>query len=259
LLYNEGEYILEKTIFDKINLDGGNIKKGYIQLPYDIRKVPLRLKIKDEINNESEKYIDSFSEAIVRAVDENALKSLENDDSLPYGSYIRAEDFTQIFASTVLEKSASDLQNLKRVLRHKIVLVGGAWHNRAFKYGSQVDTYLTPVGYIGGVFIHANYVEALLDSRTYKPLRSNILFAIEFLISIIVAMIFALSKKASSKIIIVSILCLFFAVFSYFSLQNLGVFFDIFVPIISLGGHVIIEQVREWREVAHRYVREKER
>jgi hypothetical protein len=37
---------------------------------------------------------------------------------------------------------------------------------------------------------------------------------------------------------------------NYFLLQNLGRFFDVFVPLMVIVGHAIWEQVRDWRSLA---------
>ena len=126
--------------------------------------------------------------------------------------------------------------------------MGGTWHALAFGRGVKIDTHLTPVGQIGGVFIHANYIEALLDSRTYVPWEKWKLQLIEVLLSFAAAAIFALAKR---KIRAILCLCVGVAVFNYFLWQNLKVFGDFFIPVVLLGGHSAVEQILEWREMAH--------
>jgi CHASE2 domain-containing sensor protein len=107
------------------------------------------------------------------------------------------------------------------------------------------------VGVIGGAFIHANYVEALLDSRLYKPLTDTVIVSIELIFTCIVAVIFALNLRPRSQMGVSILLCIILGIVSYFFLQNLGIFFDFFIPTVLLGSHVVVEKVREWRAAAH--------
>jgi hypothetical protein len=45
-------------------------------------------------------------------------------------------------------------------------------------------------------------------------------------------------------------LTLFFVALSYFFIQNLGLFFDFFVPVVVLTGHLAVEKVLHWRRQA---------
>lgn len=237
---SKNEYSLEHSIYDGNGLDPSAVRAGYIQLPFDIRQIPLMLNLEDGSQ------LDSFSGAVVRAVDEKALEDAQSqgEDSLPYGSYMKAEDFPQFSAAHVLE---ADPGVLKSKLKYKIVIVGAAWHRNAFERGEQVDMYQTPMGMMGGLFIHANYVETLLDSRTYKPLPESIGIGVEVILSAVIAMIFALDYRSRSKVALLGFLSLALLGFAYVSWQNLGLFFDFFVPSVLLISHAAVEQTREWR------------
>ena len=159
-LDEKGSYVLEPAIFDKFDFGPGKVQKGYIMLPYDCRQVPLTLELEDRSS------IDSFAEAIVRARKEAALKNLPKSESLPFGSFIEPERFKESYfsAGDIINK---DIDTFRAKIAHKTVIVGGDWHRRNFGRGDQIDMHLTPVGYLPGVYVHANYVEALLDSRVY--------------------------------------------------------------------------------------------
>jgi CHASE2 domain-containing sensor protein len=244
---NQHNYILESAIYNGFDFGNRGVVVGYISLPYDIRQIPLSL---DVSNNGTVKSINSFAGAIVGAVDKAALLQTERKDSLPYGSYMKAESFKQIGARDVF-KLKDDTKALHDFFAHKIIIIGGAWHALALGRGAQIDAYLTPVGVIGGAFIHANYVEALLDSRLYKPLTDTVIVSIELIFTCIVAVIFALNLRPRSQMGVSILLCIILGIVSYFFLQNLGIFFDFFIPTVLLGSHVVVEKVREWRAAAH--------
>jgi CHASE2 domain-containing sensor protein len=147
-------YEAEPTVFDGYNFESDNVLTGYVSLPYDVRQVPLTLRLKDGRDQ------DSFAAAIVKRLDRSALQDAQSSDktALPYGTFISPSGFTQISAKQVFE---SEPDTLKPWLAANAVLVGGAWHQNSFERGRKVDTHLTPAGEIGGVFVHANNVEAL--------------------------------------------------------------------------------------------------
>ena len=165
-----GLYVLESDIFAGVDFDPASVRRGYIALPRDLRQIPY-LPVKDGA-------VESFSQAIARSFSEQALKYLPEFESLPYGSYIRRKEFDTLSAGRLLSGS-TDL----RVLAHKIVLVGGNWSRFAYGLGGETDSYFTPIGFVPGVFIHANYAEALLDSRTYSPLGERVQLGLEIRLS----------------------------------------------------------------------------
>lgn len=236
------KYLMDRTVFDCDAPPNAPFSTGYISLPYDLRRVPLALRLADG------KSLDSFAAAIARAVDPRAVEGVGDQDSLPYGTFIRESDFEVLAARDVLRIDPLDLR-LK--LAHRIVIVGGSWHVLRPKKGLRVDSYLTPVGTMPGAFIHANYVEALLDSRTKRAWSEKVAKAMELLLSLFVAVIFALQIRPALKIGWVFFFCLMAVAFTYFSWQNLGLFFDLFVPVLLLGMHAIYEQVSVWQEDSH--------
>jgi CHASE2 domain-containing sensor protein len=239
-----GSYEPEPTVYDGYDFETNNILTGYVSLPYDVRQVPLTLPMKDGSEQ------DSFAAAIVKRLDQSALRDAQSDvkTSLPYGTFIPPTGFTSISAKQILE---SNPDTLKPLLAANAVLVGGSWHTKSFKRGRQVDTHLTPVGEIGGVFVHANYVEALLTHRVSPPIGKVFGVTIETAFAVLIAIVFAWKMKPSLKFVWAVGLSLILIVITYVFWQNLGLFFDFFIPLILLGGHAFVAQVIEWREEAH--------
>jgi CHASE2 domain-containing sensor protein len=236
-------YIITSDIYDGFDFGPKkqNLYTGYIALPYDVRRVPGTLVVKG-----AQPSVDSFAVAIAKAYDEEALRRIPKSNSLPFGSYLREEEFRQFSARHVLEKRPEVLDRLA----HKIIIVGGAWHRQGYGRGSQIDTYFTPVGWIGGAFIHANYVEALLDGRIYSALNEKIVIALEVALVLVGAIIFALEIRPSVKWLAATALCVVLLIVSYFLFQNIGLFFEFFVPLLLIAGHSILDQILEWRALA---------
>ena len=93
-------------------------------------------------------------------------------------------------------------------------------------------------------------MEALLDDRTFKALNENLVIALEVVLVILVAGLLALRLPAWQRVLMVGGLSLFFVALSYFFIQNLGLFFDFFIPVVVLSGHLAVEKVLHWRKLA---------
>lgn len=243
----DGYYEARPTILGGFDFAGGDVRWGYIQLPYDKRRIPVAVELKDG------KLLDSFAAAVVAAVDTTAYERLAklDADALPFGSYMPEAAFlapgTLFSASEVMQAEPGAL---RRELAHKIVIVSGAWSSNGFRSGRRVDSHPTPAGLLPGALIHANYVEALLGERTYKPVGENLVIALEVALVLIVAVVLALPIPVWQRIVTVTAMTVLFVLLSYFFIQNLGLFFDFFVPVVVLVGHLAVEKVLHWRKEA---------
>jgi len=149
------------------------------------------------------------------------------------------------------ENAGGESVRFAALLAANAVLVGGAWHLNSFEKGQQVDTHLTPAGEIGGVFVHANYVEALLTHRSTKPVGRVFGVAVELGLAVFIALVFAWNMRPTWKFFSAIALSLILVGITYLFWENLGLFFDFFVPLVLLGGHALVAQVLEWRHKAN--------
>jgi len=106
-------------------------------------------------------------------------------------------------------------------IQGRVVLIGANWHQLGSNRGDLVDSYSTPVGKLPGVFIHANYVQAILDGRSFQLFEWNTL--VEWFFGLLLTYVTALPTKWWWKAgPFVLVLCAPF-VASYIALQNWGV------------------------------------
>jgi CHASE2 domain-containing sensor protein len=233
---DETHYEREPTVLDGNNFDSRRVGEGDISLPDDMRQIPLTLHLENGTS------MDSLASAVVRFTDKRALDEAEGErgDALPYGTYIDPNKFAR-FTSTHILNTEADM--LKSELGCKIVIVAGAWHKDAYGQGEQADVVLTPAGRIGGQFAHANYIEALLDSRTLRPLADwqKILFGV--VLSLLAAGVIASPWRVRTRLLTVVALAFLPLVISYFLRQNLGTFFDSLLPIAMLLLHWLGERI----------------
>jgi len=164
-------------------------------------------------------------------------------------------------ASYVLQ---ADVNSLRDKMQGRIVIIGGAWHNGYYHSteavtDETVDLHFTPANWVPGAFVHANYVEALVCGFVHPQLPEFVGTVIEIFFALIVAIIFAREGRLRQKYAQVIMFCVMLVVLTYVLWQNLGLFFDFFIPLVLLSLHAPIEQLRESRaELQHLRARVKE-
>lgn len=233
--WEAGYYIHEPDLYDDFDFQGGAVRGGHVLLPFDVRRVPLSVELKDGTQ------VNSFAEALVRQVRAKALDPVEGLEEAPYGSYLTAAEFPIFPAGALLARDREVMEGV----RHKIVIVGAAWSMLAFGRGPRVDTHVTPVGPMPGALVHANFVEALLDRRTAPAWSERALMAFDAGLAFSVAIIFALIQRLRWKLAALLALCAGVVLFSILSWLNLGLFYDFFIPVVLVIGHAFYEEARE--------------
>jgi CHASE2 domain-containing sensor protein len=209
-----------------------NISCGYIILSPNRRLVPGTMSV------DGRGRVDSFALAIAKAT--NA--SLIAPDGTYYGSYIPQGVFEKqhnIFsAQQVLNARVERSQ-----LLGEAVIVGGHWHTFASGRGDLTDLHDTPAGEkIVGALVHANFVEALLDGRTYHPTPEWVLpaLAIFFVLAVI---LFWRASGTTAKVLLWVVVSLVFLSIQLASLYRFGTFVDGDVVLLGVTVHSVCELV----------------
>lgn len=242
-LNKNNDYFVERSIYSSFDFRDGWVAQGYIELPDDLRGVPIPMP------TATGKLIDSLASAVVRFENKALhlqIAQLANNtvETLPFGSFIQASSFPVYSTTHVL---TADQRTLREELGHKVILIGAGWSRLAYGRGGTVDATMTPIGEVGKVFLHANYIEALLDRRTYSAPSDWFVNAIEISFALALAWLFSRKHRALIKFSIFASLMLVLPVLTYILLQNVGFYFDFFIPLVLLGGHAGVEQILEWR------------
>jgi len=184
---------------ERLRTDGSRfncVHYGYLELPRDIRKSPGELALAGGGE------VESLSLATVQATDPlqaDWLKS-SKEKGFQFGRFIAAQDFGP-HMDVHSDKSVTYLLPLSRVLNDpegvrediagRIVLLGGHWHVRGRDQGGEyIDLHETPAGSMSGVFVHANFVEALADpNNSFSPIPDWLAIGIEVVLAIIFAVL----------------------------------------------------------------------
>jgi hypothetical protein len=214
-----------------------NITCGYIALPFDILAIPIPLHMEDD------SYLDSFALAVARAKEPEVTKHvLEHlGGELPYGNFMPLEKFTEYKAELSAGQVVRDEIDPDQV-DAKAVIVGGNWHSLAANRGPRIDIHATAAGPMVGTLLHANYVEALLDRRTFAVVPEWFLTASEITFGIFAATVFAAYSRFWGLGAFVPLIILMLGA-QWAMLHGFGFYFDVLVPLVGLGLHSFGERL----------------
>jgi CHASE2 domain-containing sensor protein len=263
--FADGEYTEVPSLYSwaMANDPEGKIacmKPGYLQLPHDLRKLPGPLFLKNGST------LDSFAMAAEQRAngDAYARAAQAPERAFLFARYLSEANFGDqngpfLFSAKSLEKMhVEDPNRLRQYLSGRVVLIGGAWHTTGIGQGPRVDLYDSPMGQMPGVFLHANYIEALDGERgTFAALPDWVVRCVEFTLAVALALIGAQQIGAIWKGMAFCISVLISFVLTYLLLENLGIFMDFLVPLCILIVHTLVEQVIAWRHELHHLRHEK--
>jgi CHASE2 domain-containing sensor protein len=219
------------------------VKRGYIQLPYDMRRIPGTL----DLANGGQ--LDSLSLAMTGIDDPTAraVAAADTGQGFRFSEYLGEADFGpkngRQFIFTGSEVMNTDPAKLRDQLVDKLVFVGAKWHANAYGVGPLVDQHNSPDGMEPGVMLHANYVEAMLDrTGTFTPVSDSIAEMIEIGLVFALALIGLMEIHTMWKWAAFAIGLILSLLLTYTLLQNLGLFLDFLIPLLMIVAHTLGEE-----------------
>ena len=244
------------------------VTTGYIQLPFDMRRIPGSLDVGD-----GKKPLDSMSLAVTGIADPTAhdASTAKKGEGFRFSEYLTPEDFATrngrqfIFSGQQLR--TMDAAVLRGQLADKLVFVGAGWHANAHGAkpdacgagpdvdgaGPCVDMHNSPGGMEPGVMLHANYVEAMLDrTGTFTAVSDTTAELLEIGLALVLAIIGVLEIHTAWKWAAFGIGIVLSILFTYTLLQNLGLFLDFLIPMLMIVVHTVAEEaLKLWHEFRH--------
>jgi hypothetical protein len=180
-----------------------NCLEGVVNIDPDTRKLPLQWMLftgnEEAQNGSGQFWHDTLSLCAARAYDDNLLghhpelAGYIGAKQHPYISFLKPSEFDHYSVSQILASSprsegsgvvgsSAGLSSPLRNLTGKIVLIG--------EINQDMDSHASVVGRLPGIYMQANYMEALLDDRYFKPMPILdyvsgflILFGLEFILA----------------------------------------------------------------------------
>lgn len=229
------------------------VKTGYIQLPFDMRRIPGTLELADG------SHLDSLSLAVTGIADPTAHDQAvaETGHGFRFSEYLTEADFAakngRQFIFSGQQIKTFDTAALRDRLADKLVFIGAKWHANAYGTGPLVDVHDSPGGMEPGVMLHANYVEAMLDrTGTFTPISDSTAELMEIALALALAMIGVLEIHTAWKWAAFGIGIALSILFTYSLLQNLGLFLDFLIPMVMIVVHAIAEEaIKMAHELQH--------
>ena len=230
---NPDKGALVPSILDSIPSRPHAVARGLISMPYDFRQVPTNERIGGQL-------VSSFALALVREAHPEIARSYEQDPGeFPFGSFASPAAFqSYTLPSRDLIRGGPEVC---RAVDHKLVILAAAWSRTSYGRGGLIDTHDSPVGTVGKYLMHANYVETLLEEKTYSPLSRGASRAIELFFAFLTLHVLATHWSFPRKLAAVLGMTLLFAAITYVSFQNLGLFGDFVFPAAFLIVHAVID------------------
>jgi CHASE2 domain-containing sensor protein len=250
--YVNDNYVQVPSIYAEALSHQPCVTSGYIQLPYDMRRIPGSLELADG------QHLDSLALALTRQEDPTAYRTVadsDDDRGFRFSQYLTEADFAArdgrrfIFSAADLDRMSS--AELHAQFGDRIVFIGAKWHSDAYGKGVFVDTHASPGGDEPGVMLHANYVESMLDrTGTFTPMADSTAEMLEIALAIFLAFIGVLEIHSGWKLGAFLAGMLFSVVLTYVLLQNLGLFLDFAIPLLMIVVHTISEKLIDtWIEL----------
>lgn len=171
----------------------------------------------------------------------NAIKHRE----FVVGSFIPATGFQTIAAENLFDGDLAAIQNC----RGRIVLIGGKWRDDSGN-AEPVDTHDTPVGPMAGMYIHANYIEALLDDRYQRIVPLPFGLAFDLLVGILLYIYFHEAANLSGKLKVLGVFLLPLLA-SYVIFANFNWYLDFILPLMLCFAHLVFELGRSYQKLRH--------
>jgi CHASE2 domain-containing sensor protein len=222
---------------------------GYINLPPDEREIPLEKTLVDGSTG-SKQTLRSLALAAAEAKAGQQFRkqrpqvreAIMRQEPL-FGGFLPESAFQGNEISA--QQLASGDEEAQRQVDGNVIVIGGIWH-RNQGYGPPEDLHQSPVGYMPGVILHSNYIEALLCDHYTKefPLSAGIIFDIA--IGLAIYSTFR-SRGAWWKQLLILV---FLAFASYVAFVNFNRYLDFVLPSLLYFAHLLYEHTKRYVELA---------
>lgn len=245
----QGGWLREPNIFREDQLAAPMVRMGYINLPTDPRQIPLG-STAWQVDRKTQAPVQSFALVIVDALEKSThvladdqtenkpviTESIANNEFV-YGGFLKNDKWDKVTAKQLLQGNQEALEKC----RGRAVIIGSTWHDSGGR-GDMADEHRSPLGPVAGVFLHGNYVEALLRGDFRPEVREGIAVAIDLGIAVLFYVLFRSTKKGVARAGVLFTF-VFLGLAAYLAFANIGVYFDFIAPVSLVFVHLLVEIV----------------
>jgi CHASE2 domain-containing sensor protein len=220
-------------------------RRGNVNPADDERMIPLKHELQGNSQCQDSLALAAAS-AYEDATDRQPLtrekKSIANEIKsyrYVFGSFVPEERFQTI----PIRDLAVGERKAMRACRTRVVVIGGKW-GEALGQGRASDVHKTSVGPLTGLYLHANYIETLLDDRYMKEVPPLWALFIDLIVGALLYVSYHKAKTTSGRYFILSVFLLPLMA-GYIVFVNLGYYLDFVLPLAGCFVHLGVELVRE--------------
>ena len=250
-----GKWKREPNIFPDNALPQG-ARVGYINVPADPRQIPLRVRAM-EWDGASEKFFFSLALQSVDAyedshnikpptMDNKKIRQAMDEEKFVYGRFLNVSEFRKVSSPDLIGGRASP----ESCCGGRIVLIGGTWHQYGMNRGSLVDTHPSPVGEIPGLYLHANYIEALLDEKYKHEVPHWFAVLIDLVLSLMIYIGFDLADPRGWRFPLILIILIVPLSAAYLLFATSGLYLDCIMPLAACFADLGLEHYMDLRRRA---------
>jgi CHASE2 domain-containing sensor protein len=211
----------------------------------DERKIPLRTEL--SVRSQCE---DSLALAADSAYDEATDRQPRTREKKPIADEIKHYEYVfgsflpeDRFQTIPIRKLAARNPEAMRACRTRIVIIGGKW-GEALGQGQGSDVHETSVGPMTGMYLHANYIEALLDDRYMKEIPPVPALLFDLIVGALLYLSYHKAKTTHGRYVVLSVFLLPLMV-GYIVLVTLGYYMDFVLPLVGCFIHLTYEIVAD--------------
>ncbi len=249
------EWQREPNIFPDDALPQG-ARIGYINVPFDPRHIPLRVRAREwdgssmkEFSSLALQSVDAYEVSrgmTPRTVQNEKIKRAMEEGKFVYGRFVKVSEFHKIGASDLVRGRVD-----KTICcGDHIVLIGGTWHQFGVNRGPIVDAHPSPVGTIPGLYLHANYVEALLDEKYKHEVPHWFAILLDLGLALMMYVGFDLADPRGWRIPLVLIVMIVPLSVAYLLFATSGLYLDCIMPLAACIFDLAVEHYTELRRRA---------
>jgi CHASE2 domain-containing sensor protein len=239
-------------------------RRGYVNPAKDERKIPLGIELPGNTQCQDSLALASataYEEATDRQPRTRQKKAIAGDIRnyrYVYGSFLaeerdsgkkckeqNPEDRCKVanFQTISIRDLEAGTPEAMRECRTRIVVIGGEWKEAPGR-SENFDMHETSVGPMAGIYLQANYIEAILDDRYMKEVPAVPALFFDIVVAALLYVSYHNASTTRGRYVILSVF-LFPLMTGYIVFLTLGYYLDFVLPLVGCFAHLGFEFVSD--------------
>ena len=220
-------------------------RRGNVNPADDERKIPLKTELgvsgqcEDSLALAADTAYEEATDRRPRTREKKTIAEEIRHYEYVFGGFLQEDRFQTI----PIRELAAGSPEATRECRTRIVIIGGKW-GEALGQGRGVDIHETSAGPMAGVYLHANYIEALLDDRYMKEIPPLPALLFDLGVGALLYWRYHKATTTRGRYIVLSVFLLPLMA-AYIAFVTLGYYLDFVLPLVGCFLHLSYELVAD--------------